>query len=215
MTDHDAFLAALEANPADDFAWLAYADWLEEQGDALAGVLRGGIESRVWLRWHWRYDLMRPFGRRRRQLLACDCVERVLPLFEGRYPDDLRPRQFIEAIRCESTSPQFVATRRALRHAYRAQNWNSAANEVARLAVANEVVQLITLIPYNPTHVCHGAPGATIFGLFGPDAHRALPSQSKPEWQAVRDAEIRWQIARLLRYRIELFAGTSASSSGR
>jgi uncharacterized protein (TIGR02996 family) len=101
MTDHDAFLAALEANSGDDFAWLVYADWLEEQGEGLAGVLRGAIESGLWTHWTWRQDLFRPLDQRRLQLLACDCVERVLPFFERLYPDDRRFREFLEALRCE------------------------------------------------------------------------------------------------------------------
>jgi uncharacterized protein (TIGR02996 family) len=34
------FLAALEAAPVDDTAWLAYADWLEERGDARGEYVR-------------------------------------------------------------------------------------------------------------------------------------------------------------------------------
>jgi len=33
------------------------------------------------------------------RLFVCDCVERVLPLFEKKYPDDNRPRQAIETAR--------------------------------------------------------------------------------------------------------------------
>ena len=33
------------------------------------------------------------------RLFVCDCAERVLPIFETRYPDDKRPRQAIEASR--------------------------------------------------------------------------------------------------------------------
>jgi uncharacterized protein (TIGR02996 family) len=34
MTDEEAFLAVLKANPADDTARLVYADWLDESGEA-------------------------------------------------------------------------------------------------------------------------------------------------------------------------------------
>jgi uncharacterized protein (TIGR02996 family) len=37
MTDHDALLAAIIANPADDTARLVYADWLAENGEADRG----------------------------------------------------------------------------------------------------------------------------------------------------------------------------------
>ena len=33
------------------------------------------------------------------RVFVCDCVERVLPLFEKKYPDDNRPRQAIETAR--------------------------------------------------------------------------------------------------------------------
>ena len=33
------------------------------------------------------------------RLLACDCAERVLPIFERTYPQDARPRQAIETAR--------------------------------------------------------------------------------------------------------------------
>ena len=53
-TDQD-FVARLLADPADDTARLVYADWLEEQGEALCGTLRRTVEERSWGR--WRFDL--------------------------------------------------------------------------------------------------------------------------------------------------------------
>jgi len=41
---------------------------------------------------------------------------------------------------------------------------------------------------------------AAAVGVFGPDLSRTLLADFRPEWLAVRDAEIRWQVARLLRY---------------
>ena len=41
MTDRDAFIAAIAANPQEDAPRLAFADWIEEQGDATrAGFIR-------------------------------------------------------------------------------------------------------------------------------------------------------------------------------
>jgi uncharacterized protein (TIGR02996 family) len=40
MPTHETFLEAIRAAPRDDFAYLIYADWLEEQGDPLAAVYR-------------------------------------------------------------------------------------------------------------------------------------------------------------------------------
>lgn len=47
MTDRDAILAAIIANPADDTVRLIYADWLEENGDGVrAAFIRENIADR-------------------------------------------------------------------------------------------------------------------------------------------------------------------------
>lgn len=46
MTDEQAFLAAIKNQPQDDAAKLAYADWLEEQGDSRGEYLRGVMQLR-------------------------------------------------------------------------------------------------------------------------------------------------------------------------
>ena len=40
MNDHEAFLAAIRANPGDEAPRLVYADWLEERGDPRGEYLR-------------------------------------------------------------------------------------------------------------------------------------------------------------------------------
>jgi uncharacterized protein (TIGR02996 family) len=40
LTDEEAFLRAIRANPEDDAPWLIYADWLEERGDPRAALYR-------------------------------------------------------------------------------------------------------------------------------------------------------------------------------
>ena len=47
MTDRDALLAAILANPDDDLPRLVYADWLEENGDALLGAERSSAGERA------------------------------------------------------------------------------------------------------------------------------------------------------------------------
>jgi uncharacterized protein (TIGR02996 family) len=45
MSDHDALLAAVIANPADDLPRLVYADWIEENGEPdRAAFIRGQVE---------------------------------------------------------------------------------------------------------------------------------------------------------------------------
>ena len=45
MSDRESFLAAIIADPDDDGARLVYADWLEEQGDEQAELIRAQIEQ--------------------------------------------------------------------------------------------------------------------------------------------------------------------------
>lgn len=51
------------------------------------------------------------------RLFSCDCAERVLHLYEGQYPDDMRPRQAIEVARRyangEATDEELTAARDA------------------------------------------------------------------------------------------------------
>lgn len=42
---------------------------------------------------------LRTWNEKTARLFACDCAERVLPIFEKKYPDDKRPRQAIEIAR--------------------------------------------------------------------------------------------------------------------
>jgi uncharacterized protein (TIGR02996 family) len=49
MTQEEAFLAAIRANPTDDTARLMYADWLEERGDVRGEFIRLRVESQKGL----------------------------------------------------------------------------------------------------------------------------------------------------------------------
>ena len=59
VTEEDAFLAALEADPGDALTRSVYADWLEERGDARVAFLRldeaaqDAPESRFFLDPDW------------------------------------------------------------------------------------------------------------------------------------------------------------------
>jgi len=78
---------------------------------------------------------------------AADCAERVLPVFEGRYPDDKRPRAAIEATRrCiddssadnrRSTAAAYAAARSAANFAAAAANKAYAADAAARAYAAD------------------------------------------------------------------------------
>jgi len=64
------------------------------------------------------------------RLFACDCAERVLPIYEKEYPDDKRPREAIEAARRyakgKATKKELAAAWSAARDAARAA-WAAAA----------------------------------------------------------------------------------------
>lgn len=77
----------------------AFERWEEEDAAdgevATVGILEVcGLEDALWaLR-----IVIEPADKEIR-LFACDCAERVLPLFETKYPEDKRPRQAIETAR--------------------------------------------------------------------------------------------------------------------
>jgi hypothetical protein len=73
---------------------------------------------------------------RKLRLFACDCAERVLPIFEKDYPNDNRPRRAIEVARLfadgKATDEERNAARAAAGNAARA-----AARDAARAAARN------------------------------------------------------------------------------
>ncbi|MGL4550693.1 MAG: SUMF1/EgtB/PvdO family nonheme iron enzyme [Gemmataceae bacterium] len=74
MSDEDALLAAIRADPADRVAWLALADWLEENDLPAHGEL---LRLQLWLTGHLD-DAQRPAAEaRQRQLLRDGLVPRV------------------------------------------------------------------------------------------------------------------------------------------
>jgi len=72
-------------------------NWGENRPFPLIEVLEVcGLEDALWA-----LRCCEPVADRDRiaRLFACDCAERVLPIFEKEYPDDKRPRLAIEAAR--------------------------------------------------------------------------------------------------------------------
>lgn len=64
------------------------------------------------------------------RLFACDCTERVLPIYEAEYPDDDRPRRAVEVSRAyalgETTKEELDAAAYAARDAARDASWYAA-----------------------------------------------------------------------------------------
>jgi uncharacterized protein (TIGR02996 family) len=97
VSDLNSFLTAIEAEPLDDTLWRVFADWLEERGDSMADLMRSTIERQNWQEGYDRVS--RKLSFRSLQLLACDSVEPLLPVFERRYPEDRAPRRLVETLR--------------------------------------------------------------------------------------------------------------------
>ena len=79
-------------------------DWAKENNIASLSEAFAKLERADWWLWLARaYDV--DLDRPRLVTFAADCAERVLPIFEARYPEDLRPRKAIEAARAWVACP--------------------------------------------------------------------------------------------------------------
>jgi len=113
--DHDtpiAFSHILESNDLNDALW------------ALRSVMPAQEEERD----------------REARLFACDCAENVLPIFEKRYPEDIRPRKCVEVARRlangQATTAELEAARAAAGYAAWAAAWAARAAAAASRADA-------------------------------------------------------------------------------
>ena len=103
---------------------------------------------------------------------ACDCAERVLPIFEKQYPDDKRPRNAIEITR------QWL--RGEVTAAARAAAW-AAAWDAARDAARDATM-------------------AARAAAWAADWAAARDSARAAAWAAAWAAEKKWQLKRLTQY---------------
>ncbi len=201
MPDQETLLRAVECDPADDQAWIAYIDWLEEQGDPISKVLRKALDTGTWSR--CRSELFRKLKPRDRQLLACDSVERVLPYYEREYPADHRPRQLVETLRQYATGRRVAAAKADAAAACETADADGRENP-GRFLAPLRAAQAAFRIRENPNNACLGAAYVEAIGRFGAEVDMAGSNQKafKPEWRRAVDTELRWQIARVLRYRL-------------
>lgn len=103
-----------------------------------------------------------PWNQQTAVLFACDCAERVLPLFEREYPDDQRPRQAIETARKwvhgKATLEEVQAAADAAYTAYAAAY---AANAAAYAAyAANAAADAAAYAAANAAYAAHAAHAA-------------------------------------------------------
>jgi len=108
---------------------------------------------------------------------ACDCAERVLPIFEKEYPNDKRPRAAIEAARGYLAG---VVTETARAAAGAAEAAAGAAAWAAGAAWA--------------------AAGAAAWSAAGAAAWSAAGAAEAAAWAATGATEKKWQTKRLLEY---------------
>ena len=127
------------------------------------------------------------------RLWACDCAERVLPIFESDRPGDLRPRDAIRASRRYARGEIGAAARdaawAAARDAARAAAWD-AAGDAARAAAGDAARAAARAAAGAAARDAAGnAAGAAAWAAAGAAARAAA-----------RDAEEEWQLVRLREY---------------
>jgi hypothetical protein len=127
------------------------------------------------------------------RLFACDCAERVLPLYERDYPGDQRPRQAIAVARCYANGQ---ATDNELAAAWDAA-WDAAgaaAGDAAWDAARAAARAAAGAAAWDAARAAaRAAAGAAAW-----DAARAAAGAAA--WAAARAAERAWQTARLFYY---------------
>ena len=109
----------------------AQAIWAARLGHPAAKALAPDEEAVDWTRFNERRDAIKGVakaaaGRRRKRLIvayACDAADRVLSIFEERFPGDLRPREAIELARAWSQSSAPGDAFQALRSASAASSF--------------------------------------------------------------------------------------------
>ena len=133
------------------------------------------------------------WNERTARLFACDCAERVLPLFERSYPNDSRPREAIETARrfanSQATAEELAAARVAARAvawaAARAAAWAvawDAAGDAARVAARDAARVAAWAVAWAAARAVAG------------DAARVAAGDAA--WAAERE----WQTQRLMEY---------------
>lgn len=106
----------------------------DEQITLLRILGSNGLEDAIWA-----LRAASPYDERRRVTVgfACDCADRVLPIFERRYPDDRRPRDCIETtrryMRGEATREELRADAARASDAAEAAAWAADASDAAEI----------------------------------------------------------------------------------
>jgi len=115
-----------------------------KMAEALGGVAKYGLDTPIPLDkimevcgledTLWALRIVLESADRDIRLFACECAERVLPLYETKYPNDNRPRQAIETARRFANGQATLAGLAAARDAARVAAWAAAGATAARVA---------------------------------------------------------------------------------
>ncbi len=131
------------------------------------------------------------------RLFACDCAERVLPLFESKYPNDKRPRQAIETARRfangEATQEEMTAARAAAAAARAAADAIWAARDAAAAWAAAAAADAA----WDAADAAWAAARAAADAADAADAIWAA-RDAAAAWAAAAAAERQWQEAHFI-----------------
>jgi hypothetical protein len=141
------------------------------------------------------------------RLFACDCAERVLPLFEEKYPEDNRPRVAIKTARRyamgQATEAERSAAGEAAREAERIAAWGAeveawAAERIA--AVAAEAAAARSAEAAAAAAAEAAAAAAAEAAAAAAEEAAAAARSAAYATVAAEEAERQWQEARLRKY---------------
>jgi uncharacterized protein (TIGR02996 family) len=203
VDDRDQLLDAIESDPADDAFWLVLADWLEERGDPLAAEIRDVIAAGLsntpmnhWRKMH--VGLCRTLPTRTTHGIACDCIERVLPMYEAEYPDDRAPRQFLEVFRLVKPGRRLDAARRAVNASFTVFNQKHP-YRMSESSVSRRFLDWLLYVENSPGSAYYLFSHLMAQARFGPK-YRPHSSSFTQRFKLLEDVEYRWLVARTLRY---------------
>jgi uncharacterized protein (TIGR02996 family) len=208
-SDKRILLDAIESNPTNDSGWLAFADWSEKRGDSfdrlvegegsISRSLREALETRRWIR--CQHQLAWGIDPAFRLLWRCHCAERVIPLYESRYPGDARPRRLIQAVEQLAGQRRRKSASDAAAEACQAARVD-ALRDPERFLAAWSAARVAYRLGLGDRGLCTNAALTQVIGAFGPQVHFTDPKSNEfqPEWRLALEAEFRWQVARLLSY---------------
>lgn len=208
----DRFLSDIASMPFDPAPRLLYADWLEEHGDSRAEFLRLSPDAEpkaicAAAKIEWQDDVslaIKTCGLPKNlfPLFAADCAERVLSIFEERYPTDDRPRKAIEAARSREPNPMRAFEASEAVRAAEAEPVEARAEARAALAAAEAA---LAAAKGKVGEVEAGVGRSALAAARSAEESAGRSALAAEMWsarKAAKAAEVRWQFFRLGEYKL-------------